>query len=75
MLRQSLFAQKDAEYKKINEDPENTFTVGHNKFSTWTEDEIKRMLIQTPFKRNMTDLSKVKKLPTLDIPDTIDWRS
>jgi hypothetical protein len=35
---------KDAEYKKINANPANTFTVGHNKFSTWTDAEYKRLL-------------------------------
>jgi len=43
-FRLNIFQEKDAEYAQINADPENTFTVGHNKFSTWTKDEFKRIL-------------------------------
>lgn len=35
---------KDAAMIEINADPTNTFTVGHNKFSTWTDDEYKAIL-------------------------------
>ena len=39
-FRLELFSQQDAKYNAINADPENSsFTVGHNKFSTWTEAE------------------------------------
>jgi len=34
----------DAEYKTINANKNNTFVVGHNKFSTWTKDEYKKLL-------------------------------
>ena len=43
-FRQEIFLAKDAEYKLINADPANTFTVGHNFLSTWTKDEYKRLL-------------------------------
>jgi len=43
-FRLDLFAKKDAEIQEINSNPENTFTVGHNQFSTWTKDEFKKML-------------------------------
>ena len=36
-FRMSLFAKRDAAYNEINADPENTFTVGHNMFSTLPE--------------------------------------
>jgi hypothetical protein len=39
-FRFDLFAKMDAELDLINSNPENTFTVGHNQFSTWTEDEF-----------------------------------
>ena len=42
-FRMQIFSAKDAEYNKINADPLNTFTVGHNMFSTMTRDEAKRM--------------------------------
>jgi len=42
--RFALYALKDKELKRINSNPENTFTVGHNMFSTWTKDELKQVL-------------------------------
>jgi len=44
MFRLAEFYKKDIEYEKINSDPANTFTVGHNFMSTWTHDEYKRLL-------------------------------
>ena len=43
-FRLAIFAKKHFEYQKINADPENTFTVGHNQFSTYTESEYKKLL-------------------------------
>ena len=39
-FRQSLYTAKDQEIDAINANPENTFTVGHNEFSTWTTAEL-----------------------------------
>ena len=47
-FRMNIFAAKDAEYNKINADPENTFVVGHNMFSTMTQAEAKRMMGRLP---------------------------
>jgi len=44
MFRQEVFMAADAEYKTINANKNNTFVVGHNKFSTWTKDEYKKLL-------------------------------
>jgi hypothetical protein len=44
MFRQEIYNQKTEEYAKINADPANTFTVGHNFMSTWTHDEYKKLL-------------------------------
>ena len=44
LFRQNIFMTKDAENQVINADPENTFTVGHNFMSTWTDAEYKKML-------------------------------
>jgi hypothetical protein len=38
------YAAKDAEYNRINADVNNTFTVGHNHMSSWTEYEYKKLL-------------------------------
>ena len=39
LFRQSIFETKDRENRAINSNPKHTFTVGHNKFSTWTDAE------------------------------------
>ena len=80
--RFKLYALKDNIINEINSDPENTFTVGHNKFSTWTAEEYSRLLGL----KNHVDSSsdgdeelKLKTKPTvwLDAPrvDAIDWRT
>jgi len=43
-FRLALFSATDAEYNKINADETNTFTVGHNFMSSWTKDELARMV-------------------------------
>jgi archaellum component FlaF (FlaF/FlaG flagellin family) len=40
IYRKNEWLLKDAEYAKINADTNNTFKVGHNKFSDWTYDEF-----------------------------------
>jgi len=42
-FRAALFAKKDAILARINADPANTFTVGHNPMSDWTQEEQNRM--------------------------------
>lgn len=47
--RDKRFAEwllKDKDYKEINRDPSNTFLVGHNNFSDWTEAEFKAILLK-----------------------------
>merc|ERR1712166_1132799 len=46
-FRMALFAKRDAEYNEINNDVNNTFTVGHNMFSTMTVDEAAKMMGKT----------------------------
>ena len=38
--RQAIFIHRQEAIEAENAKPENTFTVGHNKFSTWTEAEL-----------------------------------
>ena len=38
--RKSEWLLKDTEYEAINADSNNTFKVGHNKFSDWSRDEF-----------------------------------
>jgi len=41
--RKEIYAAKEALFEEINNDPANTFTVGHNQYSTWTQGEMKRL--------------------------------
>jgi hypothetical protein len=36
---------KDRSYNSINEDKQNTFTVGHNNMSDWTDAEFQAILL------------------------------
>ena len=73
-FRMEIFAQKDAEIKEINANPENTFTVGHNMFSTWTHDEYKQLLgFKMPANANLTE--NVVELDTTNLADSVDWRT
>ena len=47
--------KKDKEYKAINADPKNTFTVGHNKFSALTEEEFASYLDNPQFHELVED--------------------
>ena len=44
MFRLDVFIQNDREIQRLNSQPDRTFTLSHNRFSTWTEDEAKRLL-------------------------------
>ena len=73
LFREQIFAQKDAEIKEINANPENTFTVGHNMFSTWTHDEYKPLLgFKAP--QNL-DTENVTILDDSNLADSVDWRT
>lgn len=49
--------------------------MGHNKFSTYTHDEYKRILGRLPNK-NKNSSAKVVELPTNNLTDgNVDWRS
>jgi len=73
LFRQAIFETKEKENQEINANPENTFTVGHNQFSTWTDAEYKRLLgYRAP--KNATEI-EVKELSTVDLPTSVDWRT
>ena len=72
-FRMQLFAEKDAEINEINANPENTFTVGHNMFSTWTHDEYKQLL---GFKMPANySAENIVELDTTNLADAVDWRT
>ena len=70
-FRQAIYERKDKENDEINADPENTFTVGHNMFSTWTDAEYKRLLGY----RGPKNTTEYVEQPAVDIPTDIDWRT
>jgi KDEL-tailed cysteine endopeptidase len=70
-FRLDIFKRKDAEYREINSNPENTFTVGHNMFSTWTDSEYKRLLgYRGP--QTLPESEVEVEAPTAD---SVDWRA
>jgi hypothetical protein len=72
-MREAIFNAKDAEYREINSDKNNTFTVGHNFMSTWTNDEYKKLLgFRAP--KNVEE-AEPTVLSTEGIPAAKDWRS
>jgi hypothetical protein len=70
-LRLSLFAAKDAEINEINAS-QDSFVLGHNQFSTWTDYEYKKIL---GFKMPLGEkLGEPTVLPTDNLKDSVDWR-
>ena len=68
-FRFQLFQEKDAEIARVNSDPEHTFTVGHNKFSTWTDAEYRRLLgAKVP-----AQTGEVVELDVTGIAESVDW--
>ena len=73
LFRQNIFMTKDAENQMINADPENTFTVGHNFMSTYTDAEYKKMLgYRAPVNATVEEPTI---LDTVNIPASVDWRT
>jgi len=73
-FRFEIYKKKDLENQYINEDPANTFTVGHNQFSTWTDAEYKKILAyngpqEFPEETVFTDLNET------NLADSVDWRT
>jgi len=71
-FRLNLFMEADAELKKINSNPENTFIVDHNKFSTMTKSEMKKMLGRYTVTQAPQGVEYENGTP---IQAAIDWRS
>ena len=70
-FRMPIFAEKDAEINEINADTANTFTVGHNMFSTMTKDEAKKL---NGFKGIQAE-QNVTVLDASNLADSVDWRT
>ena len=69
-FRMGLFAAKDVEIKEINAS-QDSFLVGHNQFSTYTEFEYKRIL---GYKRPANlEHENVTALSTENLSDEVNW--
>ena len=69
-FRLNIFAEKDAEINEINADTANTFTVGHNMFSTMTKDEAKRL---NGYKGLGGAVENVVVLDASNLPHSVNW--
>ena len=67
-FRRQIFANKDSFINEHNS-KNGSFILGHNKFSTWTEAEYKRIL-----GGRQGSQAKIVSLP-LTNDDSVDWRS
>ena len=74
LFRQAIFLRKDAQNKEINANPKNTFKVGHNKFSTWTDAEYRKLLGYRALNGTVEMEPSPLRLPS-DLPASIDWRT
>lgn len=72
LFREAQFVAKRALFEKINAENGNTFTVGVNKFSDWTQEEYKKIL---GFKAPPVTHVSYKKFDTTNVTATIDWRA
>ena len=66
--RQAIFAERHDQIALENANPENTFTLGHNKFSTWTNSELDRIRGFRSTGRQPTTLEN--GIPNAD---SVDW--
>ena len=67
-----IFAKNDAYIKESNLNEERSFTMKHNRFSTMTKDEYKRMLGKKPAK---VQSNNTVELPTQNLTENVDWRA
>jgi len=73
-FRLAQYAQYDEEINMINAQPENTYTLGHNKFSTWTKAEFKQLLgRKKPLAQEARREEIIEDFSRL--PTSVDWRT
>uniref|UniRef100_A0A7S3IN75 Uncharacterized protein n=1 Tax=Strombidium inclinatum TaxID=197538 RepID=A0A7S3IN75_9SPIT len=71
-FRFEQFMRTENQINESNANPEHTFVSGHNKFSTWTQDEFKKMLGKKP--ELATKAKKYAPVTDEAVPDSVDWR-
>jgi len=73
-FRMNEYAKKDAYIEESNAEG-NSYELGHNFMSTWTNWEYKRLLGYKKGKVAEDDDDKVIILDEINIPDAVDWRT
>ena len=69
----SLFAEKHAAIAEANSE-NGSFTLGHNQFSDWTQDEYKKLLGYKKTNHLVKASRNATILKTEDTPASVDWR-
>jgi len=72
-FRFGLFSETDDYINESNMNPDNTYVLGHNKFSAMTKDEKKKYFGRLPTQVNQD--VEVYDEPLGDTNDAIDWRT
>jgi cathepsin L len=70
-FRLGVFAERLSQIDEHNSQEGRTSTMGVNKFSDWTQEEIKKM---NGLKAPAFDYSKATKIDDSMLPDAVDWR-
>ena len=66
-----IFAKNDEYIRQRNLEPDNTYVLGHNQFSTMTKDEVSKRLGKKDAK---AENATTEYLPTDNLSDSVDWR-
>ena len=72
-FRFNLYSKADARINEMNAET-NSWVAGHNQFSTWTQDEYKKMLGKKQMLNNLSKKGAAQELDTLNLPTSVDWR-
>jgi hypothetical protein len=68
-FRLNIFAENKLKIQEINSN-QDSFTVGYNKFSTWTDAEYQRL-----FSAKVTEeeYKNYFEIDTVNLPDEVNW--
>lgn len=67
-----MFAKNLELIEEFNSNPENTSTIGINKFSDWTKDELKSL---NGYRADLKVANRIEVFDTENMADSIDWRT
>lgn len=72
-FRFNIYLENDKIINDLNAEP-TSFVAGHNKFSTYTKDEFKKMLGRKPSLNDSESEAIEEELDTSNVPESVDWR-